>query len=255
MEDRRKQGRMSADYDVFIQCGGRTGMVRSKDITMQGIRVFSREPLKEGESVALNFMIPEQNMNISLKGKVVYCRGNPDESRSEYPYFAGIEFLEEFNEGLIPAEKEGSMVSSGVSRTVSINAPAEKCYRMACDFSLYPRWSGVLDKVTVLETYPDGRGRKVSFQASILFTKLSYTLEYSYDDENLCLSWKSAGGDLVSTRGKYSFKPIAENRSSSTYEIDVTVNFFVPNKVITFLSNITLPRVMKGFKKLVEQSE
>lgn len=244
---------MAADYDVFIQCRGRTSVARSKDINMQGIRLFSREPLNEGESLEMNFMLPKQNLNIALKGKVVYCTENQEELKSEYPYFAGVEFSEEFDEDLMQVETEGELLSYGTSSTVSINAPADKCYRMVYDFPLYPQWAGMIDKVKVLERYPDGRGRLIEFEANVLFRKMSYKLEYSYDDENMCLSWESAGGDLVSTRGRYFFKPITEDKTSSIYELDVTVNFFVPKKMIKFFSTIAMPRVMKGFKKIVEQ--
>ncbi len=252
--ERRKQKRMETDYEMFLRYRDKTIMVRSRDITTQGISILSQASLDGGEQVDLNFILPRDGLNLALKGKVIYCIQNPERSGRAFPYIAGVEFFEEANEVLIPVETKGDLIITSASHTLAIDAPAEKCYRMMYDFNLYPKWSILLDKVRILDLHDDGRGRNVEFQANVLFRKVVYVLQYSYDDENLCLSWTSVGGDILSTKGRYFFKPIGQDRTYSTYELDVSIDFYVPKRMVRFFSNIMMPRVMKGFKKMVEQN-
>lgn len=254
MEDRRNQERFPASYDVYLECRGKTTYARSRDISMQGIGIYLTEPLEPGDSVNLDISIHKVKVNMALPGKVVYCIPNPDRPESPYPLLASIEFLEEAGKELVPMPDRGKITRHHVSHTVSIDAPADKCYRLMCDFDLYPKWAGMLDRHFIKEKYPNGRGRIVEFQADLFFRKVAYILEYFYDDEGFTLSWESVGGDVVSTTGKYSFKPIGEERAMSTYELDVAIDFYLPKRMIRYFSQIAMRKTMKEFKDLAEKS-
>ena len=79
-------------------------------------------------------------------------------------------------------------------------------------------------------------------------------LDYAYDDAGLCLSWTSAGGDLLSIDGRYFFKPLGENQAMSTYELDASLDFFLPNRIIQYFSRVAMRKTMKEFKSFVEKN-
>lgn len=105
----------------------------------------------------------------------------------------------------------------------------------------------------MLERYPDGRARRVEFMVNVFIRKVRYVLDYTYDDENSCLSWVSSGGDFLNIIGSYFFKRLGENETSSTYELEVSIDFYMPNRIVRYFSGIAMRKTMKEFKTFVER--
>jgi len=252
--DKRKHPRMQVDYEVFSSCQGQTFISRTRDVSPQGIGLYAREPLAPGSPSKLTVILPERALSLELWGTVCHCSKNPDQSRQPFPFLAGIELSPESKEDFPFLQIQGQILHYAAAHSLTIEAPRQDCYRLICDFERYPVWEKTLEQAKVLDRYPDGRGRRVEFVVNAYFRKARYLLEYSYHDSSYCLSWISAGGDIRSISGRYFFQPLGENRSSATYELDVTVDFPLPNRIIRYFASFVMRRSMKNLKAYVEKT-
>jgi hypothetical protein len=139
--------------------------------------------------------------------------------------------------------------------TLSIEAEAGFCYRLLAAFERYPEWVSRAMKVKVLDRYPDGRGKIVSFEYDFFLRKFHYILEYSYDDTLYTLSWTRAGGDpeLIEITGSYHFQPLGPNKTMASYELALTLGFVPSQRLLNFGSTILMRKEMKNFKLFVEK--
>lgn len=254
MIEKRKHSRMDVGYEVFITHKGRTSMARSRDISVRGVGLLLSEPVEAGESVDLTIVPPQGMLNISLTGTVCYCRENPGKKDGQHAFLAGIEFSEETRGDIPFMDIQGDVMHYTASHSVSIETDAKECYRLLGEFERYPEWAGVMKSARVLESYPDGRGRKVEFSVDVFLGTVRYILDYSFDDDNLCLSWVSAGGDLLSVTGRYYFKPLGKKETASFYELDASLDLPFPNRVAQYFSRVVMRKTMKEFKAFAEKN-
>ncbi len=244
--------RMLVSYEVFLTYQGHVSMAQSFEISAQDIGLYTNEPLIIGDPVEL-VIVPSQGMlNIEVLGRICSQENNPDSSQPQ-KFKARIEFDEESADELPFLNIKEDVRHYAASHSLSISAPAERCYELLGEFERYPEWTGVLEKGNVLERYSDGRGKVVEFIANAYIRKVTYVLEYSFNDEDYCLSWKSVGGDFVSILGRYFFKPLGSQTSSSTYELDIKFDFRMPNRIVRYFSSIVMRKSMKEFKAFVEK--
>lgn len=253
MIEKRKIARMPADYEVYINYQGRTCAARARDVSNFGLGVFVGEQLGPGAPVELTMMLPAAGFNVTLKGEVCYCATNPDRSLRPYAQVAGIRFTEEVGADAPFLLPQGQVIHYAVSHTISIEAPAADCYRLMADFEHYPEWAKIMERVKVLEKFPDGRGKKVEFEVNIFLRKVRYVLNYSYDDQDFALSWVGAGGDVLTNTGRYRFQPLGDQTTSASFELDMSVDFPLPQRLINYLSRIAMRKSMKDFKGYVEK--
>ena len=89
---KRKSLRVPVNLDVrFDLADGSTLKAKIINLGTEGIFVKSDEPLRPGESVSLEFLIPGTLNSIQLTGEVMYSRTDEDEQDAEY-HVAGIKF-------------------------------------------------------------------------------------------------------------------------------------------------------------------
>ena len=89
---KRKSLRVPVNLDVrFDLADGSTLKAKIINLGTEGIFVKSDDPLRPGESVSLEFLIPGTLNSIQLTGEVMYSRTDEDEHDAEY-HVAGIKF-------------------------------------------------------------------------------------------------------------------------------------------------------------------
>jgi uncharacterized membrane protein len=169
-------------------------------------------------------------------------------------FLVGVEFDQESARDLPFFEIQGDVMKFKASHSVPINAGVTDCYRMICDFPRYPEWTKVMESVKIIDRYPDGRAKRVEFNANAYFRKVKTVLDYSYDDQNNSLSWESAGGDFLTVTGRYFFSPLGTGRASSTYQLNIDLNFYIPDRIANYFSGIVMRKSMKDFQKFVEKN-
>lgn len=130
-------------------------------------------------------------------------------------------------------EKKG-----GLSETVVINAGTDDVKDVLLDFESYPEWMSKVVGMEVLERDKQGRGTRVKYRVDAIAVKISYVLEWSYEDNRF--EMKLVEGDLDDVNASYVLEPLDDDRTEVTYYYDVTYS---------------LPRALKGplAKRLTKQ--
>ncbi len=254
--ERRQHARIPAAYQYFITLEGKTRTGRIRDVTPFGLSILSEQPVSPGQELDVKLFIPDVNLKIEARGEVVYCIEDPHQTESSPRYLAGIKVVEGTLEDLSLIDPKKRISRHTPSHTVTINAEAKRCYELLAEFERYPEWaSGVLE-AKVLDTLPDGRGRRVEFVHNFFLRKVTYVLDYVYDDEACLLSWVSAGGDedILNISGSYAFVSKGPNVTAATYELYITLSIIPSKYLVQYITNILMLKEMKNFKNFVEKN-
>jgi ribosome-associated toxin RatA of RatAB toxin-antitoxin module len=108
-----------------------------------------------------------------------------------------------------------------------VSAAPAACWAVATDISRYPEWAQDIKEATVLERNEDGLASKVAFRAAAMGRTTSYTLNYTYPDDQRVIAWTLAEGDIMRRLdGHYAFAPTPEGGTAIDYEL--TVELLVP---------------------------
>jgi uncharacterized membrane protein len=200
-------------------------------------------------------MIPGETFTIYVKGVVRYCQENPQNSDPARRYLAGVEFTEGPLEQYALIGSDQGRGRYTPSHTIMISAAAQQCYELLGAFERYPEWASGVEAAWVRSRYPDGRGKRVEFEHNFFLRKVRYTLDYTYDDQNLILSWKSAGADqeILNITGRYVFKSREANLTSANYQLDVTLSIIPSASLVKYVTSILMRKEMKHFRQFVEK--
>ncbi len=253
IEDRRRSTRMPASYDVFLYEGGNSYQCETRDISLHGVGLLAPDKFSKDTKMDLSIFIKQANMNFQAEGVVKHCTSFKTGS-AEARKVVGVEFTAGHEKGLPFINSDDKHSSHSAKVSVNIDADARTCYQMICDVESFVEWDSGLEGAEVLERYPDDRAKVVRFQRSVVFRKFYHTDEFSYNDDEMRLSWHTKDGDdlMVSNTGSYTFKSIGKKRSIMTFQIDVTLSVIPSSRIINYLSSIFARKEMKNFKKYVE---
>jgi len=105
------------------------------------------------------------------------------------------------------------------SRTVEVDAPIERCYKLAADIELAPEWQETLLDVDVIERDDQGRPLVVETLSDAVVKKARTTLRFSYDPPK-GLSWEQVRGDAKWLNGRWEFEDLGEGRTRATYALE-----------------------------------
>jgi ribosome-associated toxin RatA of RatAB toxin-antitoxin module len=119
------------------------------------------------------------------------------------------------------------MTTEHASEHAVVSAPPAACWAVAIDIEQYPVWAQDIKEAVVLQRDAVGRPTKVAFRAAAMGRTTSYTLDYSYPDEERIIRWTLAEGDIMKRLdGSYAFTPTPEGGTAIDY--DLTVELLVP---------------------------
>lgn len=139
------------------------------------------------------------------------------------------------------------------SRTLVINAPIEVCYEVICDFEQYPKWQKAISTARIVKRDKKGRAQHVEYTINLLFRKIRYVLDYTYDDKNKALEWGYVEGDLKDVRGKAELKSRGPKETEVVYSLAVEPGIAVPKKVLGYLTDKALGAGLNEFRNRVEK--
>lgn len=141
------------------------------------------------------------------------------------------------------------------TKQIEILASARQCYSAICDFASYPQWQKNITNVFILEQ-ENSRPIIVEYELDVMIKKLSYTLRYTYseqDPKQLKLSWVYVGGDLKDIQGSYTFEELSNNKTIATYSLNLELGFAVPSFVMNKMKSSAMKESMQGLKEHVEK--
>ncbi len=108
-------------------------------------------------------------------------------------------------------------LSSEVSTTLSVAAGV--AFEVFSDVGEVPRWLPILQTSRILERTRDGRAARVQFTRKLERGSLGYTLEYTYDHQNLNVSWTTPPDSNVVLSGEARFVPLSSRACLMLYRL------------------------------------
>jgi len=107
--------------------------------------------------------------------------------------------------------------------TVALSRPADDCYHLFCAVDRTPEWLPILATAVVTERDPEGRAKRVAFQARLRRATIGYSCLYRYRDDERRVAWGSLTKTSIAVRGLAQFQPIGPRACLMTYALDVRV--------------------------------
>lgn len=108
-------------------------------------------------------------------------------------------------------------LASEVSTTLGVGASA--AYEIFADTIEIPRWLPLIQKARVVDRYPDGRARRVSFTRKLERGSLGYTLEYEYTPATYTVTWEAPSDATMVLSGEARFVPLSPRACMMLYRV------------------------------------
>ncbi|MGN9839573.1 SRPBCC family protein [Nonomuraea sp. H19] len=136
--------------------------------------------------------------------------------------------------------------------STTISAGRADVMAVIADFPAYPEWAGSIKSAEVLSTGEDGRAQTVRFVLDAGMISDTYTLGYTWhDDENVAWQVVEPGKMVSELRGSYR---LADTGSGTqvTYELAVDLSVPMIGMIKRKAEKVIVDTALKGLKKRVE---
>ncbi|MGQ0507338.1 MAG: type II toxin-antitoxin system RatA family toxin [Myxococcaceae bacterium] len=142
----------------------------------------------------------------------------------------------------------------GATKSITINAPAEKCFAVITDYGSYSQFLPELKTVKVLERKPTEA--KVSYDVDFQIKRVKYTLHHREEGPNK-MTWTFIEGDVMKdNRGGWTLEDAGGGQTRATYSVEVTLGGLipVPKALVNTLVEGSMPKMLEAFKKRIEST-
>lgn len=141
---------------------------------------------------------------------------------------------------------------AGAQRTITINAPVEKCWAVISDYERYPEF---LPEVKKIKT-SNRRGNEVDVQYEAEVVKVIKYTVHMREEAPSKVSWSFIDGEFMKdNKGGWVLEDAGGGTTKATYTIAVEVGMLVPKTIVNALVDTQLPRLLENFKKRIEASK
>lgn len=141
---------------------------------------------------------------------------------------------------------------AGAQRTITINAPVEKCWSVISDYERYPEF---LPEVKKIRTF-NRRGAEVDVQYEAEVVKVIKYTVHMKEEAPKKLSWSFIDGEFMKdNKGGWVLEDGGSGTTKATYNIAVEVGMLVPKTIINALVDTQLPKLLENFKKRIESQK
>lgn len=141
---------------------------------------------------------------------------------------------------------------AGAQRTITINAPVEKCWSVISDYERYPEF---LPEVKKIRTF-NRRGAEVDVQYEAEVVKVIKYTVHMKEEAPKKLSWSFIDGEFMKdNKGGWVLEDGGAGTTKATYSIAVEVGMLVPKTIINALVDTQLPKLLENFKKRIESQK
>ncbi|OUR97289.1 hypothetical protein A9Q84_13265 [Halobacteriovorax marinus] len=135
---------------------------------------------------------------------------------------------------------------ASVSKTEIFDVEIEKIYSVIENYESYPDFVEGVSSINVLEQ--DDNGARVEYGLNFI-KKFKYILALTHNKPT-SVSWEFEKGDLFKKNtGSWQLKDLGDGTTEVTYSLDIEVKGFVPKKIITKLTDTSLPSMMKSYRE------
>ncbi|NRQ37831.1 SRPBCC family protein [Nonomuraea sp. NN258] len=138
------------------------------------------------------------------------------------------------------------------TKSISIGADRAAIMAVIANFPAYPEWAGQVKSAEVLSTGADGRPERVRFVLDAGMISDTYTLAYTWHDDEL-VSWRVAepGKMVAELDGSYRLTP-AGSGTDVTYELTVDLQVPMIGMIKRKAEKVIVDTALNGLKKRVE---
>lgn len=139
------------------------------------------------------------------------------------------------------------------SRIIIINATPAQVYSVISDYESYPEFLG--EAVNVENTQIISRnGNTVTVRYTVnMIKRVQYTLKL-IGTPDTGLTWTLVESSIMKSNvGGWVLRDLGDGRTEATYSVEVVPSTrFIPRRVISMLTEQSLPATLEAFKKRIE---
>lgn len=141
----------------------------------------------------------------------------------------------------------------GTIKSTETSAPPEVVFAVAVDLEVYPEWATGVADVEVLERDEQDRPARATFTVDGFIKRITYELEYSYDEPHL-IQWTAVPGpDISEMEGSYEFRALDDGGTSIAYALRVAPNFAVPGFLRRQAERQIVQAALRGLRRRAEE--
>lgn len=137
---------------------------------------------------------------------------------------------------------------------IEIDRDAQLAYERLCDIRNVPKWVTGVAKVDVLETDEQDRPTVVRFISMPTRASVSYTVQYTYDDDARRLQWKPLQRGERTLDGKARISELGQGRCKLHYELTTWNAASIPMWARSALKQDNPQVTVEAFRRWVERS-
>ncbi|MFO0597580.1 MAG: SRPBCC family protein [Myxococcaceae bacterium] len=141
----------------------------------------------------------------------------------------------------------------GAQRTVTFNAPVEKCWAVISDYERYPEFLPEVKKIRTVNRR--GAEVDVQYEVDLRVKVIKYTVHMK-EEAPKKLSWSFIDGEFMKdNKGGWQLEDAGNGTTKATYSVEVEVGMLVPKAILTGLVDSQLPSTLENFKKRIESQK
>ncbi|ALI23986.1 MULTISPECIES: SRPBCC family protein [Mycolicibacterium] len=140
-----------------------------------------------------------------------------------------------------------------VSKTVEVEAPAEKILAIVADFEAYPQWNPEIKGCWILARYNDGRPSQLRLDVEIQGQSGVFINAVYYPAENQIYTVLQQGDHFTKQEQRFSVVPLGPNSTLLQVDLEVEVKLPVPAMMVKKLIGDTLDHLANALVGRVQQ--
>ena len=139
-----------------------------------------------------------------------------------------------------------------VSKTVEVDAPADKVMAIVADFEAYPQWNSEIKGCWILARYDDGRPSQLRLDVEVQGQSGVFITAVYYPGENQIYTVLQQGDHLAKQEQKFSVVPLGAS-SLLTVDLEVETKLAIPGPMVKKAIGQTLDYLADNLKTRAEQ--
>lgn len=136
-------------------------------------------------------------------------------------------------------------------RQIVVQGTPQQCFDALLDFEAYPDWQQAVRDCEVQSRDRKGRGQRVWFEIDVKVKRISYTLDYSYEEPHM-LAWEFVAGDVRDIDGEFVLEDRGDGTTLATYGLRIDAGMWMPGKIASILNDQVMQRSVEDLKARVE---
>lgn len=143
------------------------------------------------------------------------------------------------------------MGAKRAERQIVVQGTPQQCFDALLDFESYPDWQDAVKDCEVQSRDGKGRGQRVWFEIDAKVKRISYTLDYSYEEPHM-LTWEYVAGDVRDIDGEFVLEDRGDGTTLATYGLRIDAGMWMPGKIASILNDQVMQRSVEDLKARVE---